>query len=132
MGAAPPSVRDLGGGAWTLCSQPSHEPLPSQVPEPFGAGSSISLPVGDWVTVARYEEGKGGPPLKNEWLGIGALQRWREGLLTEIGGSRGSHIIRVRGQVCSQSRVGDKDHSRSTRIKARRASWLTTLDRAAH
>lgn len=45
----------------TVLSQPSHEPLPSQVPEPIGAGSSISLPVGDWVTVARYEEGKGGP-----------------------------------------------------------------------
>lgn len=70
MGAAPPSVRDLGGGAWTLCSQPSHEPLPSQVPEPFGAGSSISLPVGDWVTVARYEEGKGGPPLKTSVSGL--------------------------------------------------------------
>lgn len=60
VGAAPPSVRDLGGGAWTHCSQPSHEPLPPQVPEPVGAGSAIPLPVGDWVAVARYEEGKGG------------------------------------------------------------------------
>lgn len=29
------------------------------MPEPVGAGSSIPLPVGDWVAVARYEEGKG-------------------------------------------------------------------------
>ena len=41
-------------------------------------------------------------PSKNEWLGIGALQRWREGLLTEIGGSRDLHFIRVRGQVLSE------------------------------
>lgn len=41
-------------------------------------------------------------PSKNEWLGIGTLQRWREGLLTEIGENRDSHLIRVRGQVRSE------------------------------
>lgn len=49
-----------GGGAWTQSSPPHHEPMPSQVPEPAGAGSAISLPAGDWVAVSRYEEGKGG------------------------------------------------------------------------
>ncbi|KAL6066839.1 hypothetical protein STEG23_038152 [Scotinomys teguina] len=47
------SAGDLRGGAWAKRSQPSHEPLPPQVPEPIGTGSSVPLPVGDWVAVAR-------------------------------------------------------------------------------
>uniref|UniRef100_A0A8P0TFT9 Potassium voltage-gated channel interacting protein 2 n=2 Tax=Canis lupus familiaris TaxID=9615 RepID=A0A8P0TFT9_CANLF len=40
--------------------------MPPQVPEPVGAGSEIPLPAGDWVAVARYEEGrKGLDPSKN-------------------------------------------------------------------
>lgn len=55
-----PTTWRLGGGAWPLCSQRNHEPLPPQVPEPIGAGSAIPLPAGDWVAVARYEEGRKG------------------------------------------------------------------------
>lgn len=71
-----PDHPGLGGGAWPLCSQRNHEPLPPQVQEPIGAGSAIPLPAGDWVAVARYEEGrKGLDPSKSERSGIGALYR---------------------------------------------------------
>uniref|UniRef100_A0ABI7X7Y9 Potassium voltage-gated channel interacting protein 2 n=1 Tax=Felis catus TaxID=9685 RepID=A0ABI7X7Y9_FELCA len=43
----------LGGGAWPVHSQPNHEPMPPQVPEPVGASSTIPLPASDWVAVAR-------------------------------------------------------------------------------
>lgn len=55
-----------------------------QVPEPVGAGSAIPLPAGDWVIVARYEEGAG--PF-SEPSGIGDLQRWGgEGPFIEMEG----------------------------------------------
>lgn len=72
-GGGDPTTPGLGGGAWPLCSRRNHEPLPPQVPEPIGAGSAIPLPAGDWVAVARYEEGrKGLDPLKSERSRIGA------------------------------------------------------------
>lgn len=45
--------------------------MPPQVQEPIGAGSTIPLPAGDWVAVARYEEGrKGLDPSKSERSGM--------------------------------------------------------------
>ena len=41
---------------------------------------------------------EGQDPSKNEWLSIGALQRWREGLLTGIRRNRGSHMTGVRAR----------------------------------
>ena len=60
LGGGDQNAPSLGGGAWPLCSRQDHEQMPPQVPEPVGAGSAIPLPAGDWVTVARYEEGRKG------------------------------------------------------------------------
>lgn len=60
LGGGDQTATRLGGGAWPLCSLLDHEPMSPQVPEPVGAGSAIPLPAGDWVTVARYEEGRKG------------------------------------------------------------------------
>lgn len=66
-GGGDPTAPGLGGGAWPVCSQQNHEPMPPQVPEPLGAGGEIPLPAGDWFAVARYEEGrKGLDPSKSE------------------------------------------------------------------
>lgn len=64
--------------------------MPPQVPEPAGAGSTIPLPAGDWVTVSRYEEGrKGLDPWKNKRRSETALQRWGgKGSLAEMEGAR--------------------------------------------
>lgn len=75
--------RTLGAELGHKALRQNHEPLPPQVPEPFGAGSAIPLPAGDWVPVARYDEGKGGgsPPEKVKW----------DESLTEVGKRKGAH-----------------------------------------
>ena len=82
--------------------------MPQQVPEPVGAGSAIPLPAGDWVAVARYEEGrKGLDPSKSKRSGIGALQRWGEkGPLTEVEGAGSFKEKSLKGKTPTEVELG--------------------------
>lgn len=107
-GGGDPTTPSLGGGAWPLCSRRNHEPLPPQVPEPIGASSAIPLPAGDWVTVARYEEGrKGLDPSKSKRSAIGVLQSWGgKGPLTNETGSLKNKDLK--GKTPDRSRAEDR------------------------
>lgn len=91
-GTAPqpgPSGAELGQSA---PSQAMNR-CPRRCRSPLGqAARSLYQLVTGSLSPGMRQGREGQDPSKNEWLGIGVLQRWREGIRR----NRGSHIIGVR------------------------------------